>query len=248
MSARSAGARWMIGGAAGLLALAAAAGAEDFDPYKIPRAQFAARVHTIALKPLWLPVGTPQPERVRQTFEALLADGLRAKGYAVVPSSAYETLWRQMSERLGGTYDPVTGDARKEAHDAARDHTGRELARLHQIDAVLDAAIGIGRASFGRGLFSYYTWDEPLRWQGRSLGTYIDDVPQQVLGAYLNVVITDLAGVELYGIRAPIEWTAVYVGRGFEKKPPAEIYDEAERNQRAVALDLEPLIDAGEAE
>lgn len=229
-----------------LLAAAFAAGpsaAESFDPYAIPKEQFQARVHTIVLKPLDLRAKTPNADAVRQQFEALLTGGLRAKGYTVVPSREYERIWREMSARLGGTFDPVTGEPVKEKYEAAREHTARELARLHGADAILDPYIRISDAGWG-GFFVFSTWHEALRWQGGQIVAAPATMPQRVLGAFLNVVISDLAGIELYGMRAGIEWTAVYAARGHEDKPIEQIYDEPDRNQHAVDIALERLIPA----
>lgn len=223
--------------------VAPGSGAEEFDPYEIPQEQFQARVHTVALKPFGVPWDTANNDAVRQTFETLITEGLRAKGYTVVSSAEYEKVWQQMSERLGGTFDTVTGEARKAEYDAAREHSGRELARLHGVDAILEAFIYIDDAPFG-GFFAYSTWDESLRWQGRTIPVATWTRPQKVFGAHLNVVIRDLAGTKLYGIACGIEWTAVYAARGYEEKAPHLLYDEPDRNRRAVDIDLRPLIPA----
>lgn len=243
--------RCWIAAAVMLCGIAGRAPAEEFTPYVIPAEQFAARVHRIALQPLALPAGTERAAAVRAELEGLITAALRAKGYVVVESTAYDAIWRQMATRLGGTFDPVTGARRDEAFAAARDHTGRELARLHEVDAILDPFVTIGAAPYGAtgGLefgpfFSYETWDEPLLWEGRTIAGSVANRPQQVRGSYLNVIITDLAGDTLYGIRSGIEWTDVYAARGHEEKPPAQRFATPERNRRAVSIALDPLVAA----
>ncbi|MFN8644779.1 MAG: hypothetical protein U0802_25100 [Candidatus Binatia bacterium] len=109
------------------LALCDATGvaAKEFDPYAIPKDQFAKRVRTIALAPLSVPSDTPNPDGVRTTIETLITENLRSKGYAVVASSVWAGIWRQMSERVGGTFDEATGEVRKEEFDAVWEHTTR---------------------------------------------------------------------------------------------------------------------------
>jgi len=222
-----------------------AAHAEEFNPYEIPERQFAAQVRTIALRPVGVPSDAPDPEALRARIEALITERVRAKGYTVIPSTAWATVWRQMSERLGGTYDPVTGEPRADQFKAAFEHTTRELERTEGVDALLSAFISIGPAPFGRGLFAFSTWDQPLQFAGQTVGPEIWEAPQSVRGAYLTVVIADLAGTKLYGVRHGIEWTAVFVARGYEERPPAQIYDEPARIQAAVDGDLERLVAAG---
>jgi hypothetical protein len=224
--------------------LAGRAPGEEFNPYEIPKAQFANRVHRIALRPPRVPHDIADPVATRATLEHLLGATLSGKGYQVVESSVFAGLWRTMSERLGGTYDPVSGEVRKEPYAAVLDHVGRELARLHGVDAVLTSYVSIDWAPFERGGFTYTALDQPLRWQGQNIPSALWNHPQQVLGAYLSVVISDLAGSKLYGIRFPIEWTAVYVARGYEEKPVAERLADTVRLQRAVEKDLDPLVPA----
>lgn len=224
------------------LCCAATAAGEELNPYEMPAQQFAARVRTIALRPIGVPGDVPHPDALRARIEALVGDRLRAKGYEVVAPTVWAATWLEMSRRLGGTFDVITGDPRPEQFKAAFDHTARELERTHGVDAVLSAFVSIGPASFGRGLFAFETWGQSLRYAGQVVGPEIWEAPQSVRGAYLNVLITDLAGDKLYGIRYGIEWTAIYVARGYEERPLAEVFDEPERIERAVDEDLAPLV------
>ncbi len=218
--------------------------ADDFNPYVIPREQFATRVHTIALVPVSLPAEAPNPEAVGSLIEGMVAETVRAKGYAVVDSSVWAIVWRRMSEQVGGTYDPMTGSVRQEAFKAVWEHTSRELARLHGVDAILTASVSQGRAPFGRDFFSgYATWDEWLTWRGERIGPHIMHTPQLVLGTYQDIVIRDLAGTKLYGISVGIQWTTVYIARGYERRPLGELYSPAHL-RKAIDTDLEPLIHA----
>jgi len=204
------------------VALAATARGEEFNPYEIPTAQFTAQVHTIALRPVRVLPEVGDPTAVRERIETRIADALRTKGYGVVPPAAFAALWRQMSEKLGGTFDPLTGATRKDVYEAARDHVGRELKRLYQADAVLTAWVGIEWAPFYRGGLTYQAMNESLRWQGEPFSSALINHPQQVRGAYLNVVIDDLGGMTLYSVRVPIEWIVIYAARGYEEKPIAQ--------------------------
>jgi hypothetical protein len=221
------------------LCLVAEIRADEFNPYQVPKEQFRSRVHTIALLPLRMPSDTMNAADVRERFESLIAESLRQKGYTVVPSSQFERVWRQMSERLNGTFDPLTGDAIKDRYVTALQYTGRELARTDQVDALLASTISIGDVGFDCR-FTCSTWNEPLLWHGKTFG----DPPQKVWGAFLNVVISDLEQVELYGIRSGIEWTAVFIARGRFDKPREHLFLDLHRDAQAVVDDLEPLVAA----
>lgn len=235
-----------IAGSALLLAALAGAGRaeEEFNPYEIPKEQFTARVRVIALRPPRVPTDVADPAAVRERIEARLAEGLREKGYTVVPASAYAALWRQMSERLGGTYDPVTGVPREEQHAAARDHVARELKRLYRADAILGSYVSIEWTPHYSGGFAYQAMGETLTWQGAPIGGALINHPQQVLGAYLSVVISDLADAKLYGVRVPIQWFTVYAARGYEERPIADRLAVPWPVNNAVDKDLALLVDA----
>lgn len=229
-----------------LIAMLAGSGRaeEEFNPYEIPQEQFTARVRVIALRPPRVPADVADPAAVREVIDARLTEGLRDKGYTVVPASAYAALWRQMSERLGGTYDPVTGAPREEQHAAARDHVARELKRLYRADAILSSFVTVEWAPHYSGGFAYRAMDEDLTWQGAPIGGALINHPQKVLGAYLNVVISDLVGAELYGVRAPIQWFTVYAARGYEERPTAERLATPWPIKSAIDKDLVFLVDS----
>lgn len=221
-------------------------GDDEFNPYEIPQAQFAARVKTIALREPLVPFDVADRALVRERITARVTEVLRGKGYTVISPDVYAALWRQMSERLGGTFDPITGAVREDAYNAARDHVGRELARLHQVDAVLGTFIGVDWLPFGTDLVGYASLGEPLNWQGQRINTNLINRPQQVRGYTLSLVIDDLAGTKLYGIRFPIEWSVLYVARGYEERPQAERLTNPVSLQHAIDEDLEQLVPVGQ--
>jgi hypothetical protein len=235
------------GGVAALLAVLALGTAraradEPYDPYRIPKDQFARQIRTIALLPVALPRATKDGESVRQTFETLIAEKLRAKGFAVVPSSEFERTWRAFSERMGGLFDPLTGKGDDQKLAAVREHTARELATKHDADAFLSPRIAIDFVIPFAGVWgsSYAVWGEPLVFNGATIGGAPVNIPQAVDAAFLGVSIYDSAWVELYSIRSGIEWVKVFAARGYEDKPNP--YRNPERNRNAVDIDLEPLV------
>jgi len=212
-----------------LLAVADANAQEAaFDPFTVPRAVFESRVATIALAPVDLPPSTPEREAVQRQIEEALTQRLQAKGYEVIPPGEFEQTWRAASRQIGGIYDPVTGKSDEKKHDAVLELTGRELGRRFSADAVARTFVRSGAViPWAEGGFGeparYVAVGEPLVWRGKPIDGLLANLPQLVVAAYLNLRIDDLTGAEMYGIRFPLEWTRVYVGRGYEdaKRPTA---------------------------
>lgn len=224
-------------------ALAAPARADGYDPYRIARAQFREQVARLVLRPLVLPAGTPDAERVRSDFEALIADALTRRGYAVVSSRVFADTWQRFSGDLGGVFDPVTGRPDPKKYELAWQHSVRELERSHEVDAVLSAEIAIEPMAFGIGWWWWEAAGQPLRWQGHKLPSAPNQQPQRVEGPYLGVVIQDRAQVPLYEGRLALAWSRIYLARGYEEVPPAELYADRARNREAVEQLLSVLVD-----
>ena len=224
------------------------AAAGSFNPYAVPREQVQARVHTIALNRVVLPPGTADADAVRDRFESLIMARLQAQGFKTVPAAAYEEVWGAMSARVGGVFNPVTGRADEKKFETVREHTARELEHRHGADAILDAFVTVGYAlpgtTFGLPMGHYALWGQAIPWQGKPIPEPPVNRPQQVRATYLDVILRDLAGTKLYGIRLGIEWVRVYVARSYEDRPPAELYA-LDRCKKSVDGALDMLVATG---
>ena len=178
-----------------------------FNPYQVPAEQVHRRVHTIALAPIQLPDETEDRQAVGAEFESLISEALAAGGFRVVPAAEYEGVWRQMSARLGGVFDPVTGKVDEKKYEAAREHAARELARRDNADAILYPIIRVRPMRIRSTNVGLYAGGQPLSWQGRLIGW--NDMPQKVFGTYLGVSLVDTSGVEMYSVQFPLEWTEI---------------------------------------
>lgn len=225
-----------------VFALPARAG-DDYDPYRIPREQFRAEVSRVALRPLRLPDGTPDAERVRVELEGLIAAELEKRGYTVVPSEAFADTWRRFATDLGGVYDPISGMPDAQKYVLAQQHTVRELERTQNVDGVLSASIALDAMPAYIGFWSWEAAGTPIRWQGKDLPSAVNQQPQRVEGPYLRVLIHDNAQVLLYDAQIALAWSRVYVGGGYEEVPATELYGKRERNQETVAKLLAPMVD-----
>jgi hypothetical protein len=229
-------------GTAWFFLAAAAVHGDGYDPYRIPQEQFGREVRVVALQPVQVPVDLQGADDVRRRFEKLVRFKLESKGYKIVDPAVVEQQWVAMSQKVGGVFDPVTGKADEAKAKAVREHSARALERDHEIDAFLVVRIAYDSmdAWTGQAGFLWRTLGEPLTWKGKNLG----DMPQRVVGVFLNIAFFDLAGDVLYSIRAPIQWTMVFAARSYDERPRAELFAD-ERNRQAVELTLDPLIGAG---
>ncbi len=231
------------------LAQAATAAGEKYDPYKVPREHVRASVHTIALEPVRLPPSIENGAALRARIESLLTAKLRSGGFTVVPAAEYEQVWRQMSRRLGGVFDALTGVADQAKYDLAREHTARELADRLEIDALLVTMVSVSALPAGirSSMFEakYYAAGQMLVFRGEPIRGAPVNLPQKVLGTYLNVRLDNLDGVDLYSVRAPIEWVEIYAGRDHDGRPPSEWLTDPSRVSETVDLTLDDLVAPG---
>ena len=211
------------------LAVGSLAIAEEVDPFTMPKEYFATSVRTIALAPFTLPIETADASTLRADLESRIRKRLEAKGYEVVPSSVFHEQWIHFAKKLGGVFDPVTGDANTEEWDTVFEYTTRQLRTSHDIDAVafpsvLRAPLAVWDSS---GLISpgyAAANDEQVMWEGAPLPLHPLNRPQMVVGNHLVLEIRDINGEQMYGIVFPIEIVETFVAGGHEEKPPAEQY------------------------
>lgn len=235
--------RAALGAAVVLLSLASGcASTQEYDPFEIPRERFERTVRTIALRPLALPPGTANGPAVRRDIEGRIEAKLRSLGYEVVPSTEYEQIWRGMSERVGGVYDERTGAADLERYAAVREHTMNELQTSHGADALLTPKVFLHRM---RAVQSWRHFvvpgGEKLLWRGEPIGSAPIAQPQLVIGAWLGITISDLAGAKLYSISWALEWTEIYAAGSHEERDEAKRFSDEARKQSAVDNSLAAL-------
>ncbi len=207
-----------------LLAIGGKAPADDFDPFSMSKEYFAASVRTIALAPLIFPAGTENQEKVGAILEAAIRVRLEEMRYTVVPSQIFGRQWVDFSTKLGGVYDPVTGETRDEVWKTAYEYTTRALRDSHDVDAVAYPAVTVAALSVISPLDLAYSAanNEGLRWKGMQLPVHLYNRPQLVLGNHLAIRIIDLNGERMYGVRYPIEVTVTFVAGSYEEKPQSE--------------------------
>jgi len=230
---------WMLAAAV----VAAPTAAEEFDPFHMPKEHFSNSVKTIAFAPMLLPPATADANIVRKRLEEILRVQLETRGYDIIGSEVFGERWEGFSEKLGGVFDPVTGDTREEVWKTAFEYTTRELEREHGVDAVIFPSVIIASLAVWGKQFGFFAEAfeaanfEPLTWDGAPL----TERPQLVLGTHLSILIRNPAGDSMYGVKFPIEVTSVYAKSGYREKPESALYGNEGSIHRAVANVLDKL-------
>ncbi|HEY2775789.1 MAG TPA: hypothetical protein VGK20_17235 [Candidatus Binatia bacterium] len=218
---------------------------QPYNPYRIEKADFRQRVHTIALMPTKMPTDIENREAVQQKFAAMLAGKLQLLGFtALAPDKAGEVFDRVRKES-GNLFDPTTGERNKEKQDEADRKALAEVAERYHADAVLYSAVYPVKAAFRNGVASWLGTSQRIETGGslalRMLGGVT--VSGTVGATAIGVVIGDTTGKDLYSKAAGLESLASYGAGGFKEKPLSELFLDEQRNTAAIdhaLLELAP--------
>lgn len=238
-----------------LMLTSLAAQAEGYEPLQVARDDFYGVIQTVALWPISLPSRVRDRDEVSRLIEAKIIGRLESKGLRVLPSSLIESRWEAAAKAMGGLVDPVTGEYKDEALDAARSLLRIELALRDGVDATVSTRVSSGYLTVwaqnksyvpedGGPRRAYTSWmagREPIKWlQGRLHSRWINR-PTRVLGDRLGVLIHDTAGVELYNIMSAIRYTKVYVRGGREEREDTSLLSHEDQIDEAINVLLDPL-------
>lgn len=233
-------------GAVALALLATPAGAGfKYHEFQTPKEQLRANVRTVALRPVLAQPKVANREAVIRQIETELTTSLEAAGFRVIPSTAFDAVWRDNARRLGGVFDVVTGKLDDDKFDTCYEYTARELARLHGIDAIVIATLMKGALDGGfirqhRGGSLAYAVGDPVFLHGQELRTSKPDELQMIQGSFLDLGLYDLAGLSVYTTSVPVEWTRVYWNRSYIDREEAP-WSHSGRNAAAVREAIRPL-------
>jgi len=218
-----------------------------YDPFRIPAAQFDARVRKIALAPTQVQSELEATFGLSARIDARIQEIFRTRPAPrpdLLPPSVFEAVWREMSSRLGGAYDPRTGAAKEDVFPFVDEHTRREVDLRHGANATMRIRVEsqiMEAQAFKEGWFA---GGERLSWRGQPIPNLFEYVPQRVLGYFVSVSIVDVLGRKLYNVQAPIAWHRIYLLQGYEDRDPTESLASADKLERALEAVLKPIFDA----
>ncbi len=225
-----------------LLTVSSCAVASPPNPFKIPEANIKAKVKVVALAPLNLGSEFEDPQSIQTKFESLIETKLREGGFTVVPSKEYAAIWKQMTETLGGVFDPISGKRDEAKLKMVREHTVRELASKNRADAVLYSGMGAVKANFNAGRAKWHGTAEYIVtggfWGALAAGNTYGTIP----AVSLFVSLTDLNGVDMYVNAGGVQALSKLSGRNFTTVPRHELFTDEDRNRHALNIALNPLL------
>lgn len=212
-----------------------------YNPFKVPQEDLRKKTKVVAMAPVTAPPDLESPEPVKAKFESFIEAQIREAGFTIVPSREYETIWKRMTEQLGGYFDPITGKRDESKFKTVRSHTLRELAGKFKADAVLHPSILAVRANFAAGYAAWHGTTESLMGSGLAAVFFAGSSHGTVGALSLIVVLEDVHGVDMYVNGGGIQILAKLSGQSFVPVPRRELFANEERNLAAVTIALAPL-------
>ena len=229
-----------------LLVVCAGSASADDEHFRVPAEQVVAKVRTIALAPVSARNANGCTAEFAARVEGGIRDRLTAAGVAVVPSSAYAEIWQSLSETLGGTHDPATGQPLEAAYASAQEHTLRELARLHGADAVLEWGLVDGPIPFEQesGFWTsngdWLAAEQKLLLEGQPFKLPLRVISANGVRAWFHLM--DDSAVGVFGTNGVADWTEFRIDSRIEERAAERILA-LERADAVIAL-VDPLVEA----
>ena len=108
-----------------------------YEPFKVTQKEFSNKVEIIAVAPVAVPEHLDNPDPVKARFASIIENKLRKAGFSIVSSGEYKMIWDQTIEKMGGYFNPVTGQKNVSKFKIIRKHCLQELCTKHSSNAVL---------------------------------------------------------------------------------------------------------------
>lgn len=236
---------------AALLACATASSAELPAPQAVRE-----QLKTVAVMPVKTPVDVPNRVQAEQRIEQALEARLAAAGITVIPASEMRALRDKVRAALGGYFDPHTGDLDEQRAKAFDEHVNSEFRRLHPADAWLYSRVEprrapaqavwatwdgvqestIGATSFGGKVFRSPAVTGSLGALSLHVGVLTPNgevLYERYGGLQLIEYYEESSGASAFGLPEHVDYVPV--------RPDAILADPT-REQRAIALALDPLL------
>lgn len=231
---------WLLLGAL----LSACATAPPHNPFKVERDEILARVKTVAMLPVAFPGKLDREAEVAKRYESLIAAELARLNFTVVPASEYAAIWDPMVAKVGGFFDPVTGEADQEKYKAVSDLAVREMVDRHGVDAFLHPRILVVDAYWAYNEATWHGVTESSTGREGFWASFAAPAASGRMGALsLAVLITDVNGEPYYVDYGGIQllYRVSKMSR-FSEVPEQELFADPSRDKRAVAISLAPLL------
>lgn len=214
-----------------------------YNPFKVTREEIYDKTRTIVLAPVAMPSGLDDPEPAKNTFQRLIEAKLQEARFMVVPSEKYAEIWKEMTEQVGGYFDPVSGKRDESKYKTVREHTFQELKTKFNADATLYPVIWVAKVNWSGTMARWHGASEPIMSTGRQIVEALAGISRQgtLPALSLSVYLRDIHGTDLYINSGGIQLLSKFSGGKLTTVPQQELFVNPERNQGAVDIALDPL-------
>lgn len=213
--------------------------------------QLRRLTHTLVLTPVMGPDELDLPAEVARKIDSLVERELRGAGVRVVPAHEYTKRWNAAVERVGGLYDPYTGEPIDEKFESARWRLVDELERRFGADALLYPELWVVEAPHSSGVAQWDGASQAVSGLGARLLHAIDALLDLGEGSLregfvaalsLVVIIEDLDGAEIYRQAGGIQVLERVADDEVIAVDPDDVLADWDRLQQAVRIAVGPLI------
>jgi len=166
-------------------------------------------------------------------FDSLIAARLTRAGLRVVSGTQVDVIWRRLVDSVQGFYDPLTGELVEAEYFAVVTGTARELRARHGAVRWLRPTIAPVEVVFDKGKAEWHGVTERIGGRHSGRGAALS-VVIEVLDSTGRALTSSRGGlrllfrVDVNGRSSPVAWNI--------------LYGDPKRNDKAVALALDPLI------
>jgi hypothetical protein len=231
-----------------ILLVAGCATTPKYTPFKVTKEEFYAKTKTIALAPLEIPEGMPDPEPVIATYESLLEAKLKEAGFLVLSSGVFDDIFKQMTEQVGGFFDPMTGKINEAKYKTVQKCTCEELGIKCNADVILFPSIQVFFVDWTGGAARWHGTSEPISSSGQLFLESLVGISRSgnVSALSLTVNFQDLNGGVQYMNYGGIQLMNKLSGGKFVQVPREKLFADEERNTNSVNIALGPLLEKTE--
>ena len=231
---------WVVLGAV----LSACQTATPYEPFKIERSEILNRVKTMAMLPVAFPGKLDRESEIAERYESLIAAKLATMNFTVVPSGHYTAIWDPMVAKVGGFFDPVTGEIDREEYQAVRDLAMREMVDRHGADAFLLPRIEVVKAYWSYNVASWHGVTEAATGEEGFVADFFAPAASGNVSALSLAVVIANDKDEIYYANYGGIQLLYHVGGGgtFDAVPEQELFVDPARDEQAVAISLAPLL------
>jgi hypothetical protein len=222
--------------------LTACATSRLYDPFLGQRDAMTS-VRTIAVSSAELPKDLPGRAAIQQQLDSAVAARLQALGYKVISPAQVEPVWRSLADTTK-MFDPVTGELDSIKAVVIERAMARELASRFGADAWLAPGYRLRQATYHSGWCAWDGTKQYVQTKGELLKLAVFGMTKSgtVPALSLRIAISDSSGRVVFvnhgGLQALVKITA----GGTEHLKPNQVFDDRDRNVKAVELALEPLV------